>query len=99
MRGERARHIGIVLLALTALISGAAAQPGDGCTIGREIVDDRGGPGTIVGGRGPLCLVKYQDGRLQAWVPADQLHDAPEKSAAPEPGASPKIPAPPPRLS
>ena len=78
---------------ILALLSAANAQPDEACTVGREIVDDRNGPGTIVGGRGALCLVKYQEGRLQAWVPADQLRDPPEKPAAPEPGAGPETPA------
>ena len=96
MRYGPAAAIAAVSLSAIGLIPSAAAQPSPGCTIGREIVEKRGGPGTIVGGRGALCLVKYQDGRMQAWVPADQLRDAPEKSPAPEPGASPETPAPPP---
>lgn len=78
----------IGILALAALPSVAAAQVA--CTVGREIVDDRGGPGTIVGGRDSLCLVKYQDGRMQAWVSASRLRDAPppEKPAQPQNGAA-----------
>src|SRR5690348_2544607 len=79
--------------AILSLLPAALAQSGGGCTVGREVVDDRNGPGTVVGGRGALCLVKYQEGRLQAWVPAGQLRDAPEKPAAPEPGAGPETPA------
>ena len=85
--------IAACFLSIIGLIPSAIAQPEEGCTVGREIVDDRGGPGTIVGGRGALCLVRYQDGRMQSWVPADQLRDPPEKPAAPEPGASPETPA------
>ncbi len=85
--------IAACFLSIIGLIPSAIAQPEEGCTVGREIVDDRGGPGTIVGARGALCLVKYQDGRMQSWVPADQLRDPPEKPAAPEPGASPEAPA------
>src|SRR3954452_18744942 len=77
---------------ILALLSAANAQPDEGCTVGREVVDDRGGPGTIVGGRGALCLVKSQDGRTQAWVPAAELRDAPEKPAEPQPGAGPENP-------
>ena len=85
--------IAACFLSIIGLIPSAIAQPEEGCTVGREIVDDRGGPGTIVGGRGALCLVRYQDGRMQSWVPAGQLRDPPEKPAAPEPGASPEAPA------
>jgi len=85
--------IAICFLSILGLVPSALAQSGEGCTVGREIIDDRGGPGTVVGGRGALCLVKYQDGRMQSWVPADQLRDPPEKPAAPEPGASPETPA------
>jgi aspartyl protease family protein len=93
MRYRPAAAIAAFFLSTIGLIPNTVAQSGESCTVGREVVDDRGGPGTIVGGRGALCLVKYQDGRLQAWVPADQLRDAPEKSAAPEPGAGPETPA------
>jgi aspartyl protease family protein len=93
VRNGPAAALAACSLSIIGLIPSARAQPGEDCTVGREIVDDRGGPGTIVGGRGALCLVKYQDGHLQAWVPADQLRDPPEKSAAPEPGASPETPA------
>src|SRR3954447_23889600 len=93
MRYGPAAAIAASSLSIIGLIPGVSAQPGEGCTVGREVVDDRNGPGTIVGGRGALCLVKYQEGRLQAWVPADQLRDPPEKSAAPEPRANPETPA------
>src|SRR4051794_11103031 len=92
MRYGPVAALAAVSAAFLSLIPAALAQPGEGCTVGREIVDDRGGPGTIVGGRGALCLVKYQEGCLQAWVPADQLRDPPEKPAAPEPGANPETP-------
>ena len=93
MRHRPGAAIAACFLSIIGLIPSAIAQPEEGCTVGREIVDDRGGPGTIVGGRGALCLVRYQDGRMQSWVPAGQLRDPPEKPAAPEPGASPEAPA------
>ena len=82
--------IAACFLSIIGLIPSAIAQPEEGCTVGREIVDDRGGPGTIVGGRGALCLVKYQDGRMQAWVPADQLRDPPKNPRRRSPGPAPK---------
>jgi aspartyl protease family protein len=78
---------------MALLPSGGAAQPGGDCAMGREVTDDRGGAGTIVGGRDGLCLVKYQDGRTHSWVPADRLSAAPPKPAAPAAGANPPAPA------
>ena len=78
-----------VVGALAATPSVAVAQPVAECTTGRGIVDDRGGPGTIVGGRGGLCLIKYEDGRTHAWVGAGELREAPDKTAAPGGGAEP----------
>jgi aspartyl protease family protein len=92
MRYGPAAAIAAFSLSIIWLSPRAIAQPGVGCTIGQEVVDDRGGPGTIVGVRGTRCLVKYQDGRLQAWVPVDQLRAAPEKSAAPESGSNAETP-------
>lgn len=88
MRDKPFPATGVLAFALAALPSVAAAQVA--CTVGREIVDDRGGPGTILGGRDSLCLVKYQDGRMQAWVPASRLRDAPppEKPAQPQGGGA-----------
>jgi aspartyl protease family protein len=93
MRQRPAAAIAVFSVTIFSLLPAALAQSGEGCAVGREVVDDRGGPGTIVGGRGALCLVKYQDGRLQAWVPAAELRDPPEKPATPEPGANPETPA------
>lgn len=99
MRYGQVAAVAVLSLSIIWLSQRAIAQQGVGCTIGRPVVDDRGGPGTIVGSSasGTRCLVKYQDGRLQAWVAIDQLHDAPEKSVAPESGSdaeTPPIPQP-----
>jgi aspartyl protease family protein len=87
VRHEPILALGAVSLALAATPSPVRAQADEACVIGREIVDDRGGPGTIVGGRGAVCLVKYQDGRMQAWVPAAGLRDAPQPDTPAAPPA------------
>ena len=88
MRHRPVLAIAALALGAAALPSPAAAQAGEACAIGREIADDRGGAGTIVGGRDGLCLIKYGDGRTHAWVPATQLSAASSgKSAPPAAGA------------
>ena len=64
----------------------AAAQAVWECTIGQRVVDAHGTPGWIVAAHGDQCLIKYDDGRTQGWVPWQALRGAASvKPAAPPP--------------
>ncbi len=65
-------------------MAGSLAQ----CEVGQWVEEDGGRQGQIIGERDTLCLVRSDDGRLQSWIPAQQLSpvkptDAPADAAEP----------------
>ncbi len=76
--------LGIALLTLAAAVmpSLVAAQALSRCELGKP-VDDRGIPGTIIGERDGLCLIKYKDGQTQRWVSAKDLASGPPAGTDP----------------
>lgn len=70
---------------VAAVLSRAAAQAVEGCTIGQHVVDDRGAGGVIVAAHGDQCLIKYDGGHAQGWAPSKALR----AGAAAKPGRPP----------
>jgi aspartyl protease family protein len=77
----------VVVLAAALALAGAA-RAADGCRVGREVIDDRGRAGSVVGEHEGMCLVKYGDGRALGWVAARDLRSPPPASQAAAPSAA-----------
>jgi len=74
----------LAIIAVAAIPSLAAGQTLSDCGSGRPVANRQGDVGVIAGTSGESCLVKYHDGRTQAWVPLSEL-----RAAAPtKPGAA-----------
>jgi len=74
------------LLALLAAAPPGAAQAPSACRHGQLVADGQSNPATIVGGQEGVCLIRYNDGQTQRWVPAKDLRIA-------APPAEPALPA------
>jgi clan AA aspartic protease (TIGR02281 family) len=63
------------LLAIgAALLAGASAAAAQGlgkCTLGQRVIDRGGRTGVIVSGGRDLCVVRYPDGQIVGWTPAN----------------------------
>ncbi|HEX5452332.1 MAG TPA: TIGR02281 family clan AA aspartic protease [Stellaceae bacterium] len=85
-RSQTRRVAGAMIVGLALAASPSLAASPDSCQTGVKVTDDLGRPGQILGGQDGLCLVKYPDGRTQAWLPLNSLATAP---AAGKPAAAP----------
>jgi aspartyl protease family protein len=73
------------LLALLAAAPPGAAQAPSACRHGQLVADGQSNSATIVGGQEGVCLIRYNDGQTQRWVPAKDLRIA-------TPPAEPAVP-------
>jgi hypothetical protein len=78
----------IAVFAIAALESPVLAGSLTQCETGQLVEEDGGRRGQIVGERDKLCLVRSVDGRLQSWIPVEQLSPG-EATATPEEGTNP----------
>lgn len=87
----RVANAPLAALAAAMLPVMALAQAPAQCEPGAKVADDLGLSGTILSGDDGMCLVKYQDGRTQGWVPLARLHAA-TSSGAGDPAAPSSAP-------